>query len=210
MPGLAGSGWDAKKYRFLTQFLLKSNDSDCTGWPGATRGAEGPPRYHCLWRQRQWHLGGTGDPQIPLSLAPKTMVSGGSQGTHRYHCLWRQRQWYLEGTFCKSYRILSLQRALLRRTLEEAGGRLLKRMDFGEKFKKSRFFGISVEQVWVKKTITIWTPFPDIVLFRSMKNLDFGGQISPTNRSLFSLNSPIRRPEKEGPRAKPAFDKPRF
>ena len=122
-------------------FYVGLNEFDRPGWPGATRGAEGPPRYHRLWRQRQWHLGGTGDPQIPLSLAPKTMVSGGSQGTHRYHRLWRQRQWYLEGTFCKSYRILSLQRALLRRTLGGAGGRLVKSVDFGEKSEKSQNFG---------------------------------------------------------------------
>ena len=146
--------------------------------------------------------GDRGAPQIPMSLVPKTMASGGAQGTHRYRCLCRQRQWYLEGTFCKSYRILSLQRALLRRTLGRAGGRLVKSMDFGEKIKKSRNFGISVEQIWVKKPITIWTPFPDRVLFRTMKNLDFGAQISPTDRSLFSRNSPIRRPEKGGLRAR--------
>ena len=75
-------------------------------------------------------------------------------------------------------------------------------MDLGEKLTKSRFFGISVEQIWVRKTITIWTPARKVFLFRTMKNLDFGGQISPTDRSLFSLNSPIRRPEKGGPRAK--------
>ena len=46
-----------------------------------------------------------------------------------------------EPPFCKSYRILSLQRALLRRTLGGAGGRLVKSMDFGEKIKKSRNFG---------------------------------------------------------------------
>ena len=46
-----------------------------------------------------------------------------------------------EPPFCKSYRILSLQRALLRRTLGGAGGRLLKSMDFGEKIKKGRNFG---------------------------------------------------------------------
>ena len=35
MPGLAGSGRDGKKYRFLIKFLLKSSDFDCPGWPGA-------------------------------------------------------------------------------------------------------------------------------------------------------------------------------
>ena len=108
-PGWPGAAGREKKYRFSLKFLLKSNDFDCPGWPGATRGR--------------------GTPQIPLSLAPKVMVSGGAQGTHRYHCLWRQRQWYLGGhmgthryhclwrqrqwylggTFCKSYRILFLQ-----------------------------------------------------------------------------------------------------
>ena len=46
-----------------------------------------------------------------------------------------------EPPFCKSYRILSLQRALLRRTLGGAGGRLVKSMDLAEKIKKSRNFG---------------------------------------------------------------------
>ena len=92
-------------------------DSDET----ATRGAEGPPDT--------------------IVFGAKDNGIWGAQGTHRYHCLWRQRQWYLEGTFCKSYRILSLQRALLRRTLGGAGGRLVKSMDLGEKIKKSRNFG---------------------------------------------------------------------
>ena len=35
-----------------------------------------------------------------------------------------------------------------------------------------------------------------------MKNLDFGGQISPTDRSFFSLNSPNLWPEKGGLRAR--------
>ena len=33
MPGLAGR--DAENYRFLLKLLLKSNDFDCLGWPGA-------------------------------------------------------------------------------------------------------------------------------------------------------------------------------
>ena len=45
--------------------------------------------------------------------------------------------------FCKSYRILSLQRALLQRTLGGAGGRLVKSMDFGKK--KSKKVEISVD-----------------------------------------------------------------
>ena len=32
---MAGSGRDGKEYRFLLAFLLKSNDFDCPGWPGA-------------------------------------------------------------------------------------------------------------------------------------------------------------------------------
>ena len=35
MPGLAGSGRDRKKSRFVIKFLLKSSDFDCPGWPGA-------------------------------------------------------------------------------------------------------------------------------------------------------------------------------
>ena len=35
VPGLAGSSRDEEKYRFYSKFLLKSNDFDCPGWPGA-------------------------------------------------------------------------------------------------------------------------------------------------------------------------------
>ena len=126
-------------------------------------------------RAGQERPGGQRDPPDTIVFGAKDNGIWGAQGTHRYHCLWRQRQWYLEGTFCKSYRILSLQRALLRRTLGGAGGRLVKSMDFGEKLQKNRFFGISVEQIWVRKTITRWTPFPDRVIsdfFRYIRKTD--------------------------------------
>ena len=64
--------------------------------------------------------------------------------------------------------------------------------------------------MWVRKTITRWTPACNIVLFWYITGTDFGRKIWPWDRSLFSLNSPTQILEFGGARAKPAFENPGF
>ena len=54
-----------------------------------------------------------------------------------------------------------------------------------QKTEKKQFSGISVDQIWYRKTIAVRTPACHRSKFRPMKNIDLGGPISSTDRTQF-------------------------